>query len=59
MSFIYLILGIMGWTAAAIVLSLYIWFGKRPAPTAVRSDSSDAARTVDPSDRTAVGVTRN
>jgi hypothetical protein len=30
MSFIYLILGIIGWTAVAIVLPLYVWFGKRP-----------------------------
>jgi hypothetical protein len=31
MSFIYLILGIIGWTATAIVLPMYVWFGFRKA----------------------------
>ena len=30
MSTIYVILGIIGWTAAAIVVPLYVWLGRRP-----------------------------
>jgi hypothetical protein len=29
MSRIYLILGIIGWTATAIVVPLYVWIGRR------------------------------
>lgn len=29
MSFIYLILGIIGWSAAAIVLPMYVWAGRK------------------------------